>query len=114
VPTRDREVRRLRDLSPQQVRSGVAAWLGWLFDGLDMHLYTLVATAFVAGFVALVWAHVDLETGAVPILEHTMPASSCAANDCLHVPAGDPSVPAADRVFVPGGAQESAPLVPTF
>ena len=48
VPARDREVRRLRDLSPQQVRSGVAAWLGWLFDGLDMHLYTLVATAFVA------------------------------------------------------------------
>ena len=42
------EIRRLRDLSPQQVRSGVAAWLGWLFDGLDMHLYTLVATAFVA------------------------------------------------------------------
>ena len=25
-----------------------AAWLGWLFDGLDMHLYTLVATPFVA------------------------------------------------------------------
>ncbi len=42
------EIRRLRDLSPQQVRSGLAAWLGWLFDGLDMHLYTLVATAFVA------------------------------------------------------------------
>jgi hypothetical protein len=75
---------------------------------------TLVATAFVAGFVALVWAHVDLETGAVPILEPTIPAASCAANDCLHVPAGDPSVPAADRVFVPGGAQEFAPPVPTF
>ena len=27
---------------------GIAAWLGWLFDGLDMHLYTLVATPFVA------------------------------------------------------------------
>jgi MFS family permease len=35
-------------LSPQQWRSGIAAWLGWLFDGLDMHLYTLVAAAFVA------------------------------------------------------------------
>jgi MFS family permease len=38
----------LRDLSPQQWRSGIAAWLGWLFDGLDMHLYTLVAAPFVA------------------------------------------------------------------
>jgi MFS family permease len=41
-------VTRLGDLSPQQWRSGIAAWLGWLFDGLDMHLYTLVATPFVA------------------------------------------------------------------
>src|SRR5262249_1003474 len=39
---------RLRDLSPQQWRSGIAAWLGWLFDGLDMHLYVLVAAPFVA------------------------------------------------------------------
>src|SRR6516164_7509344 len=42
------EITRLRDLSPTQLRSGIAAWLGWLFDGLDMHLYTLVATPFVA------------------------------------------------------------------
>lgn len=41
-------VTHLRDLSPQQWKSGIAAWLGWLFDGLDMHLYTLVATPFVA------------------------------------------------------------------
>jgi MFS family permease len=39
---------RLRDLSPQQWKSGAAAWLGWLFDGLDMHLYVLVAAPFVA------------------------------------------------------------------
>jgi MFS family permease len=38
----------LRDLSPEQWKSGVAAWLGWLFDGLDMHLYILVAAPFVA------------------------------------------------------------------
>ncbi len=38
----------LADLTPQQWRSGAAAWLGWLFDGLDMHLYTLVAGTFVA------------------------------------------------------------------
>ncbi len=42
------EAARLRDLSGAQWKSGVAAWLGWLFDGLDMHLYTLVAAPFVA------------------------------------------------------------------
>lgn len=42
------EVKHLRDLTPHQWKSGFAAWLGWMFDGLDMHLYTLVATAFVA------------------------------------------------------------------
>jgi len=42
------KISRLRDLSPQQWKSGVAAWLGWMFDGLDMHLYTLVAMPFVA------------------------------------------------------------------
>ena len=41
------EARSLRDLSSAQWRSGLAAWLGWLFDGLDMHLYTLVAAPFV-------------------------------------------------------------------
>ena len=38
----------LRDLSSQQWKSGIAAWLGWLFDGLDMHLYTIIAAPFVA------------------------------------------------------------------
>src|SRR5437868_3941282 len=42
------EATHLRDLSSQQWKSGTAAWLGWLFDGLDMHLYVLVATPFVA------------------------------------------------------------------
>jgi MFS family permease len=46
------EVRHLRDLSPDQWKSGLAAWLGWLFDGLDMHLYTLVAAPFVMELVA--------------------------------------------------------------
>lgn len=31
-----------------QWKSGIAAWLGWLFDGLDTHLYGLVASTFVA------------------------------------------------------------------
>lgn len=41
-------LRRLGDLTPSQWRSGIAAWLGWTFDGLDMHLYTLVYAQFVA------------------------------------------------------------------
>src|SRR4051794_34583619 len=44
---------RLRDLSPQQWKSGIAAWLGWLFDGLDMHLYVLVAAPFVAELIGV-------------------------------------------------------------
>src|SRR5205809_7837 len=44
----NRDVASLRDLSPQQWKSGIAAWLGWMFDGLDMHLYVLVALPFVA------------------------------------------------------------------
>jgi len=47
-PTAGKDVTRLRDLSSQQWKSGLAAWLGWLFDGLDMHLYVLVAAPFVA------------------------------------------------------------------
>lgn len=47
------EIRSLRDLSPQQWKSGLAAWLGWMFDGLDMHLYTLVAAPFVAQLLAI-------------------------------------------------------------
>src|SRR5438105_11603929 len=42
------EISRLGDLSAQQWKSGIAAWLGWLFDGLDLQLYILVATPFVA------------------------------------------------------------------
>jgi len=38
----------LRSLSPRQWKSGIAAWLGWTFDGLELHLYTLVALPFVA------------------------------------------------------------------
>src|SRR5437879_2643738 len=48
APPAGQEITRLGDLSAQQWKSGIAAWLGWLFDGLDMHLYVLVATPFVA------------------------------------------------------------------
>jgi len=47
------EPARLADLSSQQKKSGLAAWLGWMFDGLDMHIYTLVATPFVAQLLSL-------------------------------------------------------------
>jgi len=46
-------VERLGDISSQQWRSGLAAWLGWMFDGLDMHLYTLVSIPFVAELMGL-------------------------------------------------------------
>lgn len=42
----------LKELSSEQKKSGLAAWLGWLFDGLDMHLYGLVAAPFVATLLA--------------------------------------------------------------
>jgi len=48
LPAPSQDALRLRDLSALQWKSGVAAWLGWLFDGLDMHLYVLVAIPFVA------------------------------------------------------------------
>lgn len=48
APSDGLEVTHLRDLSAHQWKSGIAAWLGWLFDGLDMHLYVLVAAPFVA------------------------------------------------------------------
>jgi len=38
-------------LSGTQWRSGIAAWLGWTFDGLDMHLYTLVYVPYVAALI---------------------------------------------------------------
>ena len=48
VPGMAGDVTHLRQVTRQQWRSGIAAWLGWTFDGLDMHLYTLVAAPFVA------------------------------------------------------------------
>lgn len=42
-----REATRLGEISPAQWKSGIAAWLGWAFDGLELHLYTLVAAPLV-------------------------------------------------------------------
>ncbi|HZF00530.1 MAG TPA: MFS transporter [Methylomirabilota bacterium] len=41
-----------QSISARQWKSGIAAWLGWTFDGLDMHLYTLVAAPFVMQLIA--------------------------------------------------------------
>ncbi len=49
----DGEAVSLRDISATQWKSGLAAWLGWFFDGLDLHLYTIVATPFVAQLLAM-------------------------------------------------------------
>src|SRR5215468_4969986 len=58
------EIASLRDLTPTQWKSGVAAWLGWMFDGLDMHLYTLVALPFVAELMRTNPASQDVSTKA--------------------------------------------------
>lgn len=47
------EAQRWSDLTSHQKKSGLAAWLGWMFDGLDMHIYTLVALPFVAALLKL-------------------------------------------------------------
>ena len=41
------EPKGLGGIAPWQWKSGAAAWFGWLFDGLEIHLYTLVATPLV-------------------------------------------------------------------
>jgi MFS family permease len=46
-PAPAREATHLREITPQQWKSGIAAWLGWMFDGLELHLYTLVALPLV-------------------------------------------------------------------
>lgn len=52
-PAAPREAEHLRELSPQQWKSGIAAWLGWLFDGLELHLYTLIAAPLVVQLLAV-------------------------------------------------------------
>lgn len=55
------EATSLREISPQQWKSGIAAWLGWTFDGLELHLYTLVALPFVAELLGgLATTHADV------------------------------------------------------
>jgi MFS family permease len=46
------EATHLREITPLQWKSGIAAWLGWFFDGLELHLYTLVAAPLVLQLLA--------------------------------------------------------------
>jgi MFS family permease len=48
APAGAQKITHLKDITPAQWKSGIAAWLGWLFDGLEMHLFSLIATIFVA------------------------------------------------------------------
>jgi len=50
----------LGSLTAVQWKSGAAAWLGWMFDGLDLHLYTLVAAPFVAELLGVDQTHADV------------------------------------------------------
>src|SRR5512141_2685204 len=51
-PTPAPEASHLREITPSQWKSGIAAWLGWFFDGLELHLYTLVAAPLVVQLLA--------------------------------------------------------------
>ena len=77
---------------------------------------SLVATAVVMGLAALVWVHVDFETGSVPVVERALSNTpACAGDGCLQAPAGDPSVPSADSVLPPRETSTyDVPPVPTF
>jgi len=55
-----RDQQRLSELTATQWKAGVAAWLGWLFDGLDMHLYTLIAAPFVAQLLGVTPSHASV------------------------------------------------------
>ena len=56
-PAPVREAVRLREITPLQWKSGIAAWLGWLFDGLELHLYTLVAAPLVVTLLGVGMEH---------------------------------------------------------
>ena len=47
IPVQKSEATTTRDLTAAQWKCGIAAWLGWLFDGMDGTLYTLAAPVFV-------------------------------------------------------------------
>lgn len=49
----------LSQISGAQWKSGIAAWLGWMFDGLDQHIYTLAGAPFVAELVHVANTRLD-------------------------------------------------------
>ncbi len=77
---------------------------------------SLVAAVVVMGLAALVWVHVDFDTGSAPVVERALSYTpACAGDGCLQAPAGDPSVPSADSVLPPRETSTyDVPPVPTF
>lgn len=75
---------------------------------------TLAASMMVIGLAGLLWLHTEhAGTPQLPVATSDAIAT-CPDADCLHAPAGDPSVPAADRVFAKGTAPDALPPIPTF
>jgi hypothetical protein len=92
------EVTRLRDLSGQQWRSGIAAWLGWLFDGLDMHLYTPVVVPRSAVMPMTSTLPVDLQIflTAASTRSSDRPFTTTAAPSCANAVAMARPIPAVE------------------
>ena len=76
----------------------------------------LLASVLWIGLAGLVVLHVDREVSTDAVFSESPPAAApaCAASDCLPVPAADPSVPAADRVFARRTLDDAIPPIPTF
>ena len=75
----------------------------------------LVASVLWIGLAGLVVLHVDREVTPGDFLSApATDAAPCSPEDCLHVPAVDPSVPAADRVFARRTHDDAIPPFPTF
>lgn len=76
----------------------------------------LLASVLWIGLAGLVVLHVDHEVSTGELHGASLPGDrpACAAADCLHVPAADPSVPAAESVFARRVIDDAIPPFPTF
>jgi len=76
---------------------------------------SVLASIVVIALASLLLVQVDRDA---PTAVLSDPAAAgvapCSPADCLHVPAADPSVPAADRVFARRVLDDAIPPFPTF